>query len=719
MDLNIKEANKFISYHAKPQSLVEKDLILIQDLVLKYPYCQSLHFLATQAAKESAAFENKLAKAAVFTSSGEVLYQFVNHTNQFETETIELDDSLTVFETETIKEVEETNDFGQAFGVDLNRLVVSDQQAENYSVDEELIIDEDDVITDETLIEEPLAEVNAIENIEDVAEPVEEEVTIEEPLAEVNTLENIEDVAEPVEEEVNIEEPLAEVNTLENIERFTKPVEEEVTFEEPLAEENAIENIEDVAEPVEEEVNIEEPLAEENTVENIEDVAEPVEEEVNIEEPLAEVNTLENIERFTKPVEEEVTFEEPLAEENAIENIEDVAEPVEDEVTIEQPLAEENAIENIEDVAEPVEDEVVTIEEPLAEENEIENIDEPVEEEETTIEEPLTEESEIENIEDVAEPVEEEETTIEEPLTEENAIENIEDVAEPVEDDEVTIEEPLAEENAIENIEDVAEPVEDDEVTIEEPLAEENAIENIEDVAEPVEETEKSNKIDNQIKPDKSELIFDSPVASDFFAFAKREKQEPAIEPTKLDEQSKVQLANQENLSQYNDERMPYTFLWWLNKTRKEHEANTQPYSKNVVKNKEEIKTKIATDSLNQQIATNIFQLRSVEDIEQSQQKSFGFPFDFRKKESNIIEKFIKEEPQIKPPAANKIDTENKAKKSSEDSNEVVSETLAKIYVEQMLYHKALDVYKKLSLKYPEKSTYFASQIKYLELKVN
>ena len=83
------------------------------------------------------------------------------------------------------------------------------------------------------------------------------------------------------------------------------------------------------------------------------------------------------------------------------------------------------------------------------------------------------------------------------------------------------------------------------------------------------------------------------------------------------------------------------------------------------------------------------------------------------------MEKFIKEEPQIKHPAANKIDTENKAKKSSEDTNEVVSETLAKIYVEQMLYHKALDVYKKLSLKYPEKSAYFASQIKYLELKVN
>ena len=43
------------------------------------------------------------------------------------------------------------------------------------------------------------------------------------------------------------------------------------------------------------------------------------------------------------------------------------------------------------------------------------------------------------------------------------------------------------------------------------------------------------------------------------------------------------------------------------------------------------------------------------------------------------------------------------------------TETLAKIYIKQQRYAKALEIIKKLSLKYPKKSTYFADQIKYLE----
>ncbi len=45
-----------------------------------------------------------------------------------------------------------------------------------------------------------------------------------------------------------------------------------------------------------------------------------------------------------------------------------------------------------------------------------------------------------------------------------------------------------------------------------------------------------------------------------------------------------------------------------------------------------------------------------------------------------------------------------KQRKSSEDRDELVTETLAAIYSDQMLYHKAIASYKKLILKFPEKA---------------
>lgn len=47
------------------------------------------------------------------------------------------------------------------------------------------------------------------------------------------------------------------------------------------------------------------------------------------------------------------------------------------------------------------------------------------------------------------------------------------------------------------------------------------------------------------------------------------------------------------------------------------------------------------------------------------------------------------------------------------------TETLAKIYTEQGFYKRALDVYAKLILLYPEKSVYFASLVKELKTKHN
>ena len=79
-----------------------------------------------------------------------------------------------------------------------------------------------------------------------------------------------------------------------------------------------------------------------------------------------------------------------------------------------------------------------------------------------------------------------------------------------------------------------------------------------------------------------------------------------------------------------------------------------------------------------------------------------------------LIEKFIREEPKISRPKAEFYSPVNKAKQSVADDITFVSETLAKIYVLQGNYPKAIQAYENLRLKYPEKRLYFASQIKSL-----
>ena len=55
------------------------------------------------------------------------------------------------------------------------------------------------------------------------------------------------------------------------------------------------------------------------------------------------------------------------------------------------------------------------------------------------------------------------------------------------------------------------------------------------------------------------------------------------------------------------------------------------------------------------------------------------------------------------------------AKLSVKEDDDLITETLAKIYAQQGNIEKAIKSYRKLSLKYPEKKVYFASQIRQLE----
>jgi len=83
-----------------------------------------------------------------------------------------------------------------------------------------------------------------------------------------------------------------------------------------------------------------------------------------------------------------------------------------------------------------------------------------------------------------------------------------------------------------------------------------------------------------------------------------------------------------------------------------------------------------------------------------------------RQIQADLIDKFIIANPRIEPNRdKNSLPVEDISKPFVENEGGFVTETLAKIYISQGYYSKAIDIYEKLSLKFPEKSSYFASQI--------
>jgi tetratricopeptide (TPR) repeat protein len=81
---------------------------------------------------------------------------------------------------------------------------------------------------------------------------------------------------------------------------------------------------------------------------------------------------------------------------------------------------------------------------------------------------------------------------------------------------------------------------------------------------------------------------------------------------------------------------------------------------------------------------------------------------------TNLIDRFIKDNPSFTTRSTDGSvinENANKQLDNIDESEEFFTETLARIYVKQGLYQKAIQAFQKLSLKYPEKSVYFARQI--------
>ena len=151
----------------------------------------------------------------------------------------------------------------------------------------------------------------------------------------------------------------------------------------------------------------------------------------------------------------------------------------------------------------------------------------------------------------------------------------------------------------------------------------------------------------------------------------------PATDDTKTQEISAEDILNLGKPLQF-DKRETHSFNEWLKLTR------LKP-----IKRAEESYTSISEESVSNQTSNKL-------------------------KQSEIIDKFIAENPKI-PPVRSSTSKENLAKARTIQPEALMTETLARIYLEQKNYKKAIQSYKILSLKYPEKSSFFADQIKAIE----
>ena len=94
-------------------------------------------------------------------------------------------------------------------------------------------------------------------------------------------------------------------------------------------------------------------------------------------------------------------------------------------------------------------------------------------------------------------------------------------------------------------------------------------------------------------------------------------------------------------------------------------------------------------------------------------------PENTKLRQLEIIDTFIENNPRITPVQEKSNKTDDMSAQSVEEKEEMFTETLAQIYIKQGYFSKALFIYKKLSLKFPEKSSYFAGRIKKIENRIN
>lgn len=143
------------------------------------------------------------------------------------------------------------------------------------------------------------------------------------------------------------------------------------------------------------------------------------------------------------------------------------------------------------------------------------------------------------------------------------------------------------------------------------------------------------------------------------------------------------------------------------------------------------LEREIFSDAINRTIQHEVFQdaldIKSefkIEDEVETGDEASGFSYwldpgksksnkrdDKMKRIDKLIENFIKNEPKIKPKKVPFFEPIQAARDSVKYDENLASEPLARIFEKQGFFERAIQIYEKLMMKFPEKKVYFAGRI--------
>ncbi len=234
--------------------------------------------------------------------------------------------------------------------------------------------------------------------------------------------------------------------------------------------------------------------------------------------------------------------------------------------------------------------------------------------------------------------------------------------------------------------------------------------------ASPVRSFSKAEEIINQLSKD-SENVKDD-VAKGEFEYALETTIIDSLEKLPILDHSKAETPREETKQEIkNIPSSEFSFYDWLKKSstndfgkvEEVHAYDTAKTSSSI----ERPSDRLASE-LNATVETEK-QLKSAEEtIENSEE-----PEEVKNETEELINKFIATEPRIVASKAEFYNPAKQAQRSIVEDEDLVSETLAKIYSLQGAHLKARSSYQKLILLHPEKKAYFAALIEEIDNNYN